>query len=385
MKRRKFLQFLSILMIISISFAAGMGTKTWIDHSNSQLPILHQAYKLLEDYAYKPPADDDEATQLEYGMISGLFQAFADPHSRFVAPSVHEVEMDRLEGVFGGIGAQIEKNAENVFLLYPVDDSPAQQAGMLNADVLLQVDDFIVLPESTMDDVISAIRGPVNTEVTLIILHQNIEESEILSVTRQEFSIPSVSYSFPIKNIPIGVIKVTIIAASTPAEIETALNALISQNAEAVVLDLRDNSGGYVDAGVNIAGMFLPRGDIIGKKFHDPEQDILLTYPQDGAYQEIPLYVFVNHNTASSAEIITGALQAQQRAKVIGTTTYGKNSVQLVFDLEDGSSVHITNAIWYIPGLSYDFSEHGVLPDVELADDQITIDTCLKIIEQDLQ
>jgi carboxyl-terminal processing protease len=385
MKIKRFGHYIVLILIIGISFAAGIGTKAWIDKSQVKFPILNQAFRYLSDYAYQPPEDDEKLTALEYGMINGMFQAFGDPHTRFVAPAVHEIEMNQLDGVFGGIGAQIEKNADGLFIMYPSKDSPAQLAGMQDGDELLQVDNVDISAEYAMDDVLAAIRGPVNTKVSLLVRHISDQSEENLTIKREEFNIPSVTYHFPNPENKIGVIKATIVAASTPDEIKAALDDLVSQGAESIVLDLRDNSGGYVDAGVNIAGMFLPKGDIIGRKYSDESKNQLITQSKNGEYQDIPLYVFVNHGTASAAEIIAGALQAQDRVKIIGTTSYGKNSIQLVFDLSDGSSVHITNAIWYVPGLPYDIGENGIQPDILLAEDQMTLDICLQKVMEDLQ
>jgi carboxyl-terminal processing protease len=384
MNMKKLGQLLTLILIIGLSFLAGLGTQKWIDKSWVNFPILNQAYSYLVDNAYSPPDNDEIRRQLEYGMINGMFQAFGDPHTRFVPPAVHEVEMDQLEGVFGGIGANIEKNSEGKFLLYPSMDSPAQQAGILDGDILLQVDDWPVSPDSSMDEVISAIRGPVDSKVLLNVLHVS-GQSEIVTINREEYAIPSVTYHYPDPSNRIGVIKVSLIAASTPDEIESAIEDLLVQGAETIILDLRDNGGGYVDAGVDIAGMFLPKSEIINKQYHDESKNESLSSFSNGKYQYLPLYIFVNHGTASAAEIITGALQAKNRAKVIGTTTYGKNSIQLVFDLSDGSSVHITNALWYVPGLSYDISKKGIIPDLELPDDQLTIDICIQKILEDMK
>jgi carboxyl-terminal processing protease len=384
MIKRHYKTILAIVFAVLLGFIGGFGISRWQQNRTQQFPIFNEAYHYLLNYSYSLPETDEEKKELEYGMINGLFAANGDPHTRFIPPAIHEIEMNNLEGKFGGIGAGIEKDTDGNFVLYPVKGSPAELAGIQNGDRIVQVNDLIVDTESNMDDVLAEIRGPVKSEVTLILFRESAQSNLTVTVVREEFSIPSVTYSFPQPGVPIAVIKVNLVASTTPDEVNQAMQAVLQEPVDAIVLDLRDNAGGFVDAGVDIAGLYLPSGELLGKRFRD-KKDELVTSQKDGAYLEIPLYVFVNHNTASAAEIITGALQAQQRVKVIGTTTYGKDSVQLVFDLDDGSSVHITNAKWYIPGLGYEIGEKGIIPDILFADDQMTIDACILAIQQDMQ
>lgn len=375
--------FLLLFLAILIGFISGSIVMHWIDQRQVEFPIFTQAYNFFVKNAYAYQDTPEENKTLEYGMINGLFQAFGDPHTRFIQPATHEIEMNTLEGKFGGIGATIEKDQEGNFVLYPASGSPAALAGILNGDRITQVNDLLINADTSMDVILAEIRGPVKSKVKISLFRPQSGESLSVSVVRQEFSLPSVTYSFPQPGTPVAVIKVSIVASTTPDEIEQAMQAVLAQPVDAIVLDLRDNAGGFVDAGVKIAGMYLPAGDLLGKKFRDAPDDIVTT-GKDGKYLNIPLFVFVNHGTASAAEIITGALQANHRAMIIGTNTYGKDSIQLVFDLDDGSSVHITNAKWFIPGLGYDIGEQGVQPDILLSDDQMNLDTCLEIVLQHL-
>jgi carboxyl-terminal processing protease len=138
---------------------------------------------------------------------------------------------------------------------------------------------------------------------------------------------------------------------------------LLARNAQVFILDLRDNYGGLLTAGVDTARLFLSEGEIIQQQYRDQEIETFRV-EKAGKLMDIPLAILVNHNTASAAEIIAGSLQANQRAKLIGTPTYGKDSIQLVFDLADGSSLHVTSAQWWIPGLSYPLGGSGLQPDI---------------------
>jgi carboxyl-terminal processing protease len=157
-----------------------------------------------------------------------------------------------------------------------------------------------------------------------------------------------------------------VIAASTPGEVEKAVNDLWQRQAQAYVLDLRNNFGGLLSAGVDIARLFLMEGVVMEHRYRDQDVEVFQV-ERPGPFVDLPLAVLVNENTASAAEIIAGALQVHQRAQIIGTPTYGKDTIQLVFELKDGSSLHVTSAQWWIPGLNPPIGESGLQPDIIVA------------------
>ena len=165
-----------------------------------------------------------------------------------------------------------------------------------------------------------------------------------------------------------GVIQINIIADSTPDEILTAVDNLQSRGATHFAIDLRGNHGGLLDAGVDIARLFLDEGKIIQDHYRDKE---IKTYEVNhpGPLTDLPMVVLVNSDTASAAEIVAGAIKMQARAPIIGTHTYGKDSIQLVFTLQDGSSIHITAAKWWVPGLEPAVGEGGLQPDILVSED----------------
>ncbi len=326
-------------------------------------PLLYQVYGLIQDRGLKPmPA----APGMEYGMIKGMIQAYNDPYTSFVEPVQTELQENALSGKFGGIGARLGNDPEGRIVLYPFPDSPAAKAGVLEGDRLVAVGDLKIDPTVSTDKTTAALRGPVGEKVTITIARPPDFAAQQISIVRAEIALPSTTWHIEPSDARLGVIEVNLIAATTPDEIQKAAKDLQGRGATALVLDLRNNGGGLLDAGINTARLFLKDGDVIQQQFRG--QDVV-TYQVEkpGPLVDVPLVVLVNENTASAAEIISGALQAHKRATLIGAVTYGKNTIQLVFPLQDGSSLHITAAHWWIPGIEFPKDGKGLRPDISLS------------------
>jgi len=382
-RKRYILQVLGGVMLqiimIAAAFVLGYYSYRYINLPDGDFRLLKQAYSFLQEYGYD---DLPSEPKLEYGMIRGMFQAYDDPYTVFLEPPATELQGDQLAGRFGGIGARVEKSEENIFIIFPFEESPASEAGLQNGDQLLSVDDLTMTPEMSIEDVNAAIRGKVGTRVSMVVRRESTPEPLTINITRKEVGLPSVAYNITHEDASVGLIQVNIIADTTPEEVEKAINDLIDQGAEYFILDLRNNAGGLVDAGVDTARLFLSEGDVLQQQFRG-EDVKTFAVQKVGPFADIPLVILVNHGTASAAEIVAGALQAQERAPLIGTLTYGKDSIQLVFDLDDKSSVHVTAAKWWIPGLDRPSDGQGLEPDIMLSDEQANSqEIILKAIEQ---
>ena len=251
----------------------------------------------------------------------------------FVDPPQNELQTNLLEGKFGGIGIRLEIDVENHVLVYPLPDSPAAKAGVLDGDQLVAVDHLELNSETSSEDIQAAIRGPVGDEVRLTVFRKAGNETLIIKIIREEVPLPSVTWNLYSENSSVGLIQVNIIASTTPDEIENAVNDLKSKGAKYYVLDLRNNGGGLVDAGVKVVELFSSKGEILKQQYHDKPVETIST-DSDGRYLGIPLAILINQNTASAAEIIAGSLQGTGRAIIIGNNSYGKDTVQLVFGVE---------------------------------------------------
>jgi carboxyl-terminal processing protease len=363
--KQAFLWTLLVVVILSTGFAAGYLTHQQIFFAgdvDGDLPLVLQAHAILKNHAYN---DLPQEPRLQYGMIRGMLQAYGDPFTSFLEPVQSTLESHSLQGHFGGIGVRLGIDEEGYVLLFPFPNGPAIEAGVLEGDRLMAVEQASFTPPVAMEMVQTAIRGPVGRPVTLQLARP--PEYDVLEITmvRREIALPSVTWHLEPSDPSTGVVEINLIAASTPDEVHRASQDLQTRGAQRLVLDLRDNGGGLLSAGVDTARLFLESGEIMYQQYRGQEVEIYRVQ-RPGPLVDIPLAILVNQNTASAAEIIAGALQAQGRATLVGFPTYGKDSIQLIFPLQDGSSLHVTAAKWWIPGLEHPEHSFSLQPDVLL-------------------
>ena len=360
--KRTFAVYFLGLLVIGMAFASGYFVRAQFYPSLSEYPIWNEARQILRTNAlYDLPPDP----ALEYGMIRGMLAAYDDPYTRFVEPARTELDSDNLEGSYGGIGATLERSLAGEIFVYPFPESPATEAGVRDGDQLLRVDDLTIAAATPVDEVVAALRGPKGDPVTIEISRPPAATTETFTIRRAAIPLPSVTWRLALEDARLGIIQVNLIAASTAAEIEKAAADLELQGVQFYALDLRGNGGGLVDAGVEIVRLFLTEGDILQEQYRGENPEVY-SVRRPGPLAEIPLVVLINANTASAAEIIAGALQARGRAALIGQPTFGKDVIQLAFELSDGSSLHVTAAQWQIPGLDTNISAEGLQPDVRV-------------------
>ncbi|MDR3574936.1 MAG: S41 family peptidase [Anaerolineaceae bacterium] len=358
--------FLEIILVAA-AFLAGAFSAHLIGIDKDPFPLLSEAVSLLGQHGLKAiPAGN----AMQYGMIRGMLQVYNDPYTVFLEPPQYTLQSNQLAGKFGGIGVRLELSTDGkYYLVYPVPDSPAAKAGIQDGDRLVAVENLNIQGDTPLDTVQAAVRGPVGGKVVLTIARSPNFTPIQVTIIRQEIALPSVTWNLVAQDVRVGILQINVIAATTPDEITKAIKDLQSRGAAYFILDFRNNGGGLVDSGVSIANLFLNHGPIMEQQYRDQP---VKTYQveQAGPFTEIPLVLLINHNTASAAEIISGALQAQKRALLIGTPTYGKDSIQLVYTLMDGSSLHVTSAHWWVPGLQEGSIEgKGLQPDIVVPDD----------------
>lgn len=377
---RNFLLTLTAVVCLALAFGAGFFTRGYFPAFDPQFPLLGEAYGLLKAHGYNPLPT---SPILEHGMIKGMLQAYGDPFTVLYEPVQARLQSDSLTGSFGGIGVRLGTDGQGYPVVYPFPDSPAQKAGLKDGDRLLMVDALNITPQTNVQDLQGAVRGKVGTQVKITIGRPPAYSSMEFTILRAEIPLPSVTWHIDAKEKRLGVIEINIIAASTTDEITKAVQDLKGRGATGYVMDLRDNGGGLLDAGIKIARLFLKDGNVIQQQYRG--QDVI-TYKVEtpGPYADLPLVVLVNQNTASAAEIISGALQAHKRAQLIGSQTYGKNTIQLVYQLSDSSSLHITAAHWWIPGIEFPVDGHGLKPDIAIAQDNTDPEAALKAAAQAL-
>lgn len=369
MARKLFSFRAAIFIAITVFVVSGsywMGTlsrATWCQTPTKmpEFKIFWEAWSLVEKNFYgELPAPKT----MTYAALHGALSALNDPYTTFVEPQPRQLEKDDLHGSFGGIGVWLSQAQDGSFVLAPMREGPAIRAGIQDGDVLLGVDDTTITPEMSLSDVQVLIRGPLGSEVRLTIRREGVPEPLVLTIVREEIAIPSVMWHMVEDQPGVGYVKIMRFTERTPQELEEALTELRDQGMVRLVLDLRDNGGGLLTEATQVASQFLNEGVVLYERRRNAEEKV---YPvqKGGMARDVPLAVLINGGTASAAEIIAGALQDHERGPLIGERTFGKGSVQLIYDLSDGSSLHVTSAEWFTPN-RHQISGQGLTPDIEV-------------------
>jgi carboxyl-terminal processing protease len=303
-----------------------------------------------------------ERRKMTYGAIGGLVDSLGDVgHSRFLSPEQLKQQEDALQGRLEGIGAEITRR-HGTLVVTPIPGSPAQQAGLRPGDVLVRVDgqDVSNLP---VEQIVSLVRGPAGTQVTLDVLHPGESALTSITVTRQQVTVRSVTWAMVPGN-PVAHVLITQFAERAGDDLGAAVRAARAAGATELVLDLRNDSGGLRDEAIAAASQFLSSGVVLIEQDAHGNQTTFPVSP-GGAATDMPLVVLINEGTASSAEIVAGALQDHHRAALVGTTTFGTGTVLSIFFLSDGSALMLGTHEWLTPAGRLIW-HHGIPPDIRV-------------------
>lgn len=347
------------MAVIALSFGAGYTLAGRSRPASGEgLDLVVEAWNIIFDNYVEP--DKLDASMLSRAAIEGVTKALDDPYTYYLSPDVSKLGLSNLEGKFGGIGAMVTVKDEQITIIAPVPGSPAAEAGIKAGDVILEIDGTSASGMNLAEAVLS-IRGPKGTSVTLLIEHQGEPEPEEIKIIRAEIKLPSVH--FEMKG-DIAYINITYFSGRTDEELSQAIQSIEEQGATGIILDLRSNPGGLLEAVVDVASHFLREGVVV--KVRDSQGEITVRNVRSGkVVTDLPMVVLVDNYSASGSEVLAGALRDRSRAAIAGSKTYGKGSVNLVRPLEDGSSLSITTARWLTPnGLLIE--GEGLLPDYEL-------------------
>ncbi|MEX0934372.1 MAG: S41 family peptidase, partial [Candidatus Saccharimonadales bacterium] len=350
-----------------------LGISRQYETQNEHLPesLDYSSIDRLYDLLRKNYAGELSLEDLMLGLKQGLISATGDPFTEYLTAEEAEEFHSSLNGEFSGVGIEIGIRDDRLVVIAPIADTPADRAGLRAGDAIVAIGEEDAT-DMGLQTAVSKIRGEDGTEVTLTISREG-EELQDITITRGLIEVPSVNSEMLENNI--GYIKLNRFGSSTSSDFRRVAQDLIDQGATAIVLDMRNNPGGYFDAATGVASEFLETGEVIVEERRGDEVIATERARNNGSLVGLPVVVLVNGGSASSSEIVSGALGDHGVATIIGEQTFGKGSVQQLIEVGDGSMLRVTIANWYTPS-GLNISESGVTPDevVEMSQEDFAAD-----------
>ena len=325
-----------------------------------------------------------DAKELSDGAIRGMLGALDDPYAGFLTGAQYDLESQDIQGFFEGIGAEVGMRDGQITILAPIPDTPAEMAGIRPGDVILEIEGESTRGMSLLE-VIGKIRGEEGTPVRLLVRHLNSSEPELITIVRGVIPLESVSLLMQVGRI--GLLRISSFTATTNNELEEALARFERSQGVGLIVDLRNNPGGLLSTTVDVTSQFLEDGLVlyqVDAKGERTEWEVR----SGGKAKDIPMVVLVNEFSASASEVFLGAIKHHNRATSIGTTTFGKGSVNNLWPLSDGSGVNFTIAHWFTPdGLQIE--GEGIAPDIvqEISEDEsedLQFDLAIEVLQEQI-
>jgi carboxyl-terminal processing protease len=334
-----------------------------INHSNLDFNQFWEVWDKVEQKYVKSPTSTTEKDMF-YGAIQGMVAALGDPYSLYFVPTAAEEFSKDLSGELEGIGAEIGVKNNQLTVVSPLPDSPAERAGLKAGDKILDIDKVSTFGMDVATAV-GKIRGKADTKVVLTITRDGLTKASEITITRAKINVPSVLFSVKPGNI--AYVRVMQFNADTNGQLDKAIKQIKSRGMKGIVLDLRNNPGGYLTAAIYMASEWVTSGPVVSEKGRNGQSNEHLA---EGEHRlaGIKTVVLVNKGSASASEIVAGALQDTKNAVLIGEQTFGKGSVQDYETFPDGSALKITVAEWFTPN-GRNINKEGVKPDIEIKQD----------------
>jgi carboxyl-terminal processing protease len=385
--------FILVIFVISFSFAGGyyFGVKGFRadvtkslkvnisrqtpPNKNIDFSLFWQAWDILSDKYYDKSKLD--SSQMINGAISGMVSSLGDPFTMYLSPAQNKTVNEDLSGSFSGVGIQIGFDQQMRLMVdSPLPESPAERAGIKAGDLITHIKDIKKnIDRDTvginLTDAVNTIRGPVGTTVTLTLVRKGVDKPIITDLVRAKLDVPSVALSFVGPQENIARIKLNSFNADSPDEWNKAVDTILGKkNIHGVIIDLRNNPGGYLQDSVELASDFLKIGTVVVTEQDGDGSKVDYKTEKTGRLTSMPVVVLINGGSASASEILAGALRDLIHAKLVGEKSFGKGTVQAPIDLTGGAGIHVTVAKWLTPKGTW---VHGVglTPDVVI-DEQPT-------------
>ncbi|MDZ7587192.1 MAG: S41 family peptidase [Patescibacteria group bacterium] len=377
-----------VIMVVSLMLLSGLmgfrlGHKNIrpvsfekVNKSEIDLTLFWQVWdKLGESYLIK---DNLKQKEMIWGAIKGMTASLGDPYTVFLPPEDNKSSKEELNGAFEGVGIELGFKDKTLAVVAPLSGMPAEAAGIKAGDYILNIKDELKgidvdTMEMSLPEAVKIIRGKKGTEVVLTVLHEGESETKSIAVKRDTIVIKSVSLEWKGEEKNVAWLKLARFGDRTQAEWDEAVSEILKQRQlKGIILDLRNNPGGYLKGAVALASEFLKAGQIIVKQESSNGSIETYSVTKTGKLLTQPLVVLVNKGSASSSEILGGALRDNNRAKLVGEKTFGKGTVQEALDIGEGAGLHVTTAKWLLPLGQWVNETKGIVPEIEVQDNKET-------------
>ncbi|MBI3599791.1 MAG: S41 family peptidase [Nitrospinae bacterium] len=356
-----------VILIISTGIFLGSSSVKnvlAVGRTYDNLKVFAEVLSLVESNY----VEDVKSEDLINGAIRGLLKSL-DPHSSYMTPDIYKEIQVETEGEFGGLGIEITIKNEILTIVAPIEDTPADRAGLKAGDMIFKIDGEPT-KDMTVMEAVKRMRGKEGTNVTLTIVREGFKESKDYVITRAVIKVKSVKYRTLDETI--GYIKIKSFQKSTTDELDNALKTITKNKITGLVLDLRNDPGGLLNQAVEVSDRFIEKGQlIVYTKGKTEEQNMKFSSTGRNSYLDFPMIIIVNAGSASASEIVAGALQDLKRAVILGTQTFGKGSVQTIIPLSDGSALRLTTAKYYTPKGRV-IQGKGITPDIIVEEPVLT-------------
>lgn len=349
------------------SSAGGYGRVQQGGSDKADLTMFWKVWGLLEDKYLDPKVFDYK--KMVYGAIEGMTQALGDPYTSFFPPTENTRSKEDLSGEFSGVGIQLGFVDKTLAVMSPLPDNPAIKAGIRAGDLIVHIKDEMKKVDRdtngiSLPEAVDLIRGKSGTEVKLTIYRDSMKEPKEYTLTRQTIMVPSVSLEWAGKSKDVAWLKVSKFGEKTASEWDKSVKEILAKGQNnGVILDLRNNPGGYLVRAVDLGSEFIPEGVIVIQQGRSESETFKVNH--QGRLIGRKLVILVNRGSASASEILAGALRERAGAMLVGETTFGKGTVQEAEDLSGGAGIHITIAKWLLPS-GKNIHKEGLKPDVEV-------------------
>lgn len=352
-----------IFAVFGVGFWLGGETKicSFCAPEEADFSTMWETWHKLEENYVNP--EDLKEQEMVWGAARGMVKSVGDPYTIFFNPKETKKFLEDVSGEFEGVGMEIGIKDSQLQVVAPIEGTPAEKAGLRPGDKIVKIGDVLTM-NITIEEAVSLIRGPKGTEAVLTVMREGWEESKEISIKRDTIKVPSIKWE--IKENNTAYIKIYHFSEDVDRDFRAAALEILKTSANKIVLDLRNNPGGYLERAQDIAGWFIEKGDtVVIEDFGKDKEQIIYEAKGRSEFLNYPAAVIINEGTASASEILASALRDNRGVKLVGQTSYGKGSVQKLEHLQDGSSLKITVAKWLTPNGEH-ITDKGLVPDVEV-------------------